>query len=392
MNETHDSKTDSKTEVKDDSKATSDGNIASAAMSAAVNVASNIADKFHLEQLNQARDIIAKNNAQAWYKRELATPIAKKELPIGAKIFGVLCICATLFGIYEVITIGMDAVNAFSDDGLYKYGISTIVVYAVYLIDLLLLNIGICAFGIMLFRGKRIFAALLIYVFYVFLLTAAVCALMLFGLRWSVFAYLAIFAVLVAAQAYLDPYLREERQLQRLLRDNELKHEAEDGTIGRDTSGKGYIDLNFFNLFWIFVACSIIGDAMESVFHVVVVDPGHWQDRAGLLYGPFSPIYGFGAVLMTLALNRFYKKNVVIIFLVSAVIGGAFEYFVSWWMQITYGAVPSVFVQQSLEAMSHMLVFKSADCAKDGFLHRYAALRPGLLLAAFHASLLLRGF
>lgn len=109
--------------------------------------------------------------------------------------------------------------------------------------------------------------------------------------------------------------------------------------MGRDASGKGYIELNFFNLFWIFVVASLLGDGMETIVHVLVVDPGQWQDRAGLLFGPFSPIYGCGAVLMTLFLNRFYKSNIILIFFVSAVIGGAFEYFVSVFMQYTFGAV-----------------------------------------------------
>ena len=62
-----------------------------------------------------------------------------------------------------------------------------------------------------------------------------------------------------------------------------------------------------------------------------------YQDRAGLLFGPFSPIYGFGALLMTIALNRFHDKPVWVVFLVSAVIGGAFEYFTSWIMEFSFG-------------------------------------------------------
>ena len=56
-----------------------------------------------------------------------------------------------------------------------------------------------------------------------------------------------------------------------------------------------------------------------------------------MLFGPFSPIYGFGALLMTIALNRFHDKPVWVIFLVSAVIGGAFEYFTSWIMEFSFG-------------------------------------------------------
>ena len=37
--------------------------------------------------------------------------------------------------------------------------------------------------------------------------------------------------------------------------------------------------------------------------------------------------------------NRFYKKNPLIIFLVSALIGGAFEVFVGWFMQTSFGVV-----------------------------------------------------
>ena len=91
------------------------------------------------------------------------------------------------------------------------------------------------------------------------------------------------------------------------------------------------------NLFWIFVVCSILGLAIETVFHLAIYHA--YQDRAGLLYGPFSPIYGFGGLFMTVALNRFHDKPIPVIFLISALIGGAFEFTVSWIMQSAFGIV-----------------------------------------------------
>ncbi len=75
---------------------------------------------------------------------------------------------------------------------------------------------------------------------------------------------------------------------------------------------------------------------------MLVVDFGHYEELAGLLWGPVSPIYGFGAVLMTLALNRVHNAPIPVVFLDSAVIGGAFEYFVSWFMEYAFGAISTV--------------------------------------------------
>ena len=162
---------------------------------------------------------------------------------------------------------------------------------------------------------------------------------MLQGIGTGIIQYVVQLAILIALSITVDPSLHEERELKRKLRDLEDRSAAEEGMLGRDREGKGYIELNFFNLFWVFVVCCVLGLIIEVIFHMVIVDPGVYQDRAGMLFGPFSPIYGFGAVLMTVALNRFYKANPLVIFAVSAVIGGLFEAAVSLFMQIGFGAV-----------------------------------------------------
>lgn len=293
----------------------------------------------HIESPAQLQSDLEQKLNVSWYKRMLSAPVDKEKLPLAMKVFGVLCIIGAAFAIYEIVLAVMATVDLYAGGGMKDYGLSTIVVTIVRLVDISLLAIAFAAFGVRLLMNQRRFAALVIYGVYVLLLLGALCALMLYGVNLRLIVYGVLFALMVALQVYLDPSLRQERQLQRKLRDSELKEEQEEGTLGRDHSGHGYIELSFFNLFWIFVVASVLGDIMESIVHVVLVDPGHWQDRAGLLFGPFSPIYGCGALLMTLALNRFYKTNVVIIFFVSAIIGGAFEFFVSCFMQYAFGAV-----------------------------------------------------
>lgn len=95
--------------------------------------------------------------------------------------------------------------------------------------------------------------------------------------------------------------------------------------------------INATLLFWLFVAGSIAGLLIETVYHAIVF--GGYESRAGLVWGPFSPIYGTGAVVLTIVANRFTKSNAVAVFLVSALVGSAVEFATSWLMEILFGAI-----------------------------------------------------
>ncbi len=292
-------------------------------------------------------------NSCCWYKRTLSVPAAsdfsvsdssaqdidRKKLPLAVKIFGALCIAAALFGLVGLGESIWSAVEMLRHGTAPQIGLSSIMVVFIRLFDLALLAVAYMIIGVRLLRNQRRYAAIMLYAVYVLLILGALCSLMLYGMDPRLILYDVLLVLMICFQVYLDPGLRQERIDWFKKHENTLRKEQSEGTLGRDPSGKGFLELNFFNLFWIFVVCSILGDVMESIFHVIVVDPGHWQDRAGLLFGPFSPIYGCGALLMTLFLNRLYKRNIVLVFLLSAIIGGAFEYFVSVFMQYTFGAV-----------------------------------------------------
>lgn len=99
----------------------------------------------------------------------------------------------------------------------------------------------------------------------------------------------------------------------------------------------GYLDMSFLLLFWIFITASILGLALEDIFHVLVY--GGYESRAGFVWGPFSPIYGVGAVVLTLFLNRFYYTHDLVIFLVAMVLGAMLEYGASWMMETFWHAI-----------------------------------------------------
>ncbi len=98
-----------------------------------------------------------------------------------------------------------------------------------------------------------------------------------------------------------------------------------------------FIHLTYFKLFWIFVVGSVFGLIVETIFHLIVF--GGYESRAGLVWGPFSPIYGVGAVVLTVFLNKFYHSHNLVIFLVSMVLGSCIEFLTSWLMEVLFGAI-----------------------------------------------------
>lgn len=93
-------------------------------------------------------------------------------------------------------------------------------------------------------------------------------------------------------------------------------------------------------LFLIFVIFSIFGTYYEQILNLIThyLRDGSffWELRRGVIYGPFSPIYGAGAVLFTILLLR---KNLskTKIFIYGALIGGGFEFIVSLLQEIFVG-------------------------------------------------------
>ncbi|HIZ46609.1 MAG TPA: putative ABC transporter permease [Candidatus Olsenella pullistercoris] len=267
-------------------------------------------------------------------------PAESRKISVLLKVYGVYCLVTALAVLALVALLAVP---------LAQYGAQlfresndvtlTMSLTVIQLVTMTVAALGYVAFGVLVLRNRRRHVAQIAYALLGVGIVNLVLEIMLNGFGDNLIYDGARLLVLLVISATIDPTLITERRIQRRLREMETAEDVRAGTLGRAKGDRGFIELDFFNLFWVFVVCCVLGLVIEVIYHMVVVDPGVYQDRAGMLYGPFSPIYGFGAVLMTVALNRFYKANPVIIFLVSAVIGGLFEAAVSWFMQVGFGAV-----------------------------------------------------
>lgn len=103
---------------------------------------------------------------------------------------------------------------------------------------------------------------------------------------------------------------------------------------------KRYEKIDFFKYFWIFLICSVAGSFYEELMHIIFYFIHHhkfnFSRRRGVFFGPLSPVYGFGGLLLTFLLIR-KKKSYPKTFLISFLAGGITEYILSFLQELATG-------------------------------------------------------
>lgn len=95
---------------------------------------------------------------------------------------------------------------------------------------------------------------------------------------------------------------------------------------------KGY---SIYKYFLIFIIFSIVGFIYEIILEYV--QTGNIVSKQELMYGPFTIVYGIGAVIFTILAKKF--KNMAVIFLIASFWGGLLEYLYSFFQEKFYGTI-----------------------------------------------------
>ena len=94
--------------------------------------------------------------------------------------------------------------------------------------------------------------------------------------------------------------------------------------------------LGFYKLFWIFLVGSVLGVVVETLW--CLLSRHHYENRTRLLYGPFSPVYGIGAVALAVGLYPVRGARDGVILIAGALIGSVVEYVCSWVQEKGFGS------------------------------------------------------
>ena len=95
--------------------------------------------------------------------------------------------------------------------------------------------------------------------------------------------------------------------------------------MGKDSIGRLKQPIAYADLFWLFIAGSLLGVLMEGAF--CVLRSGHWETHTVAVWGPFCIIYGIGAVVLYIRVILMEGKSYLFQFVIFALAATVIEYF-----------------------------------------------------------------
>jgi len=94
--------------------------------------------------------------------------------------------------------------------------------------------------------------------------------------------------------------------------------------------------MSLYKLALVFIIGSFAGVVVETLW--CLLRHGYIESRNGVLWGPFSPLYGLGAATLSLTLYRFRNRGRWLSFAGGFIIGTLVEYVCSWWQEWAFGS------------------------------------------------------
>ena len=110
-------------------------------------------------------------------------------------------------------------------------------------------------------------------------------------------------------------------------------------------------DVYLIKLIAYFIIYSFFGWVMESVLKTYLQKK---PVNSGFLYGPFCPIYGFGAIFMFLFLQGF-KDSIILLFIIAFFSLSIWEYIVGWLLE-------KIFHTKYWDYSDHKINFQGRIC------------------------------
>lgn len=151
--------------------------------------------------------------------------------------------------------------------------------------------------------------------------------------------------------------------------------------------------LSFKQIFWIFLVGSVIGAYYEELLFIVRnylrTRTFAWQPRRGVFWGPISPVYGIGAIVLSMFLGN-KKESIIKTFFKATILGGVVEYILSYLQEFFIGTSSWNYSAKFLNINGRTTVIYMLFWGLIGVLF-VKLIYPGLLKFVDYSSKILKG-